>query len=191
MKKIIMIAVSVAASGIVFGQSVKLGIKGGVNFATFHSAYAADNLTDYNGITSFNAGGLAHIHVAPHFAVQPELYYSRQGAEYGAVKTDLGYLNLPVLAQYMVGNGFRLQTGPQVGFLLSAKYKTGEIENDIKDNYHSAEFAWAFGASYQFPGTGVGVDARYNLGITDANDEVNRRVKNRVVSVGLFYQFSK
>ena|SRR5205809_1604036 len=186
MKKIFMMAVGVAASAMVFGQSVKLGIKGGVNFATFHSPEG-----EYNGITSFNAGGLAHIHVTPHFAVQPELFYSGQGAEYGAVKANLGYLNLPVLLQYMTGNGFRLQTGPQLGFLLSAKYKTGEIENNIKDNYHSADFGWAFGASYQFPGTGVGIDARYNLGITDANDEFNRHVKNRVVSVGLFYQFSK
>jgi hypothetical protein len=188
MKKIFLMAVGVAASAMVFGQSVKLGIKAGANFATFH---ASDDATDYNGITSFNAGGLAHIHVTSNFAVQPELYYSRQGAEYGAVKANLGYLNLPVLLQYMVGNGFRLQTGPQVGFLLSAKYKTGEIENDMKDYYKSAEFGWAFGASYQFPGTGVGIDARYNLGISDANDEANKHIKNRVASVGLFYQFSK
>ena len=32
----------------------------------------------------------------------------------------LNYINVPVL-QYMFGDGFRLQTGPQLGILTNAK----------------------------------------------------------------------
>ncbi|HET6996073.1 MAG TPA: porin family protein [Chitinophagaceae bacterium] len=185
MKKILMIAVCVTASGFLFAQTVQFGLKGGVNVASVHS----DNNTDYNSVTSFHAGGLAHIHVSPHLAVQPELFYSGEGAEFGGSKVKFGYLNLPVLAQYMIGNGFRLQTGPQIGFLLSAKQKSGESETDIKDNYKGVDFGWAIGASYLFPGTGVGIDARYTLGITDIYDAGPTKVQNRVFGLGLFYQF--
>jgi len=182
-----MIAVCVSASGFLFAQTAQFGIKGGVNVASYHSN---DN-TDFNSVTSFHAGGLVHIHMTSRLAIQPELLYSGQGAENkpADLKAKLGYLNVPVLAQYMIGDGFRLQTGPQVGFLLSAKLKSGESETDVKDSYSGVDFAWTFGAGYLFPGTGVGVDARYNLGLKDINEGGPAKVYNRVFAVGLFYQF--
>jgi hypothetical protein len=54
-------------------------------------------------------------------ALQPEAVYSSQGAKYtvnGAEHTlSLNYINIPLQIQYMFDNGFRLQTGPQAGFL--------------------------------------------------------------------------
>jgi Outer membrane protein beta-barrel domain len=182
MKKIMMIAVCITASQFLFAQSsnVHWGLKAGLNVASL----SADN-TDYDSRVSFYAGGLAHIHVTHHFALQPEVYFSGQGAKNGGSTVKLGYLNIPLLAQYMTGNGFRLETGPQLGILLSAQQKTGDVKIDIKSSLNGADFSWAFGAGYQFPGTGVGVDARYNLGI----NEINSTIKNRVFAVGLFYQF--
>ena len=74
MKKVFTIAVCVAASGFLFAQSpnVQLGLKGGVNIASLN----VENGVDFNSRASFYVGGLAHIHVSPHFAVQPEIYYS-------------------------------------------------------------------------------------------------------------------
>jgi hypothetical protein len=100
-------------------------------------------------MTGFHAGGLAHIHLNRHFALQPELVYSSQGAEYGSSsKTKLNYINVPVLGQYMFGNGLRLQTGPQVGFLTTAKSKDASEETSIQNFLKDADFSWSFGAGY-------------------------------------------
>ncbi|MDP4264552.1 MAG: porin family protein [Bacteroidota bacterium] len=186
MKKIMLIAVCITAGGLLFAQpsNVVLGIKGGVNVASLN----VENGVDYNSRASFYAGGLAHIHLTSNFALQPELYFSGQGGKSGSTILKLGYLNIPLLLQYMAGNGFRLQTGPQLGILLSAQSKNGNVKIDVKDNLDAVDFTWAFGASYQFPGSGAGLDARYNLGISNVNSGGNN-IQNRVFSLGLFYQF--
>jgi hypothetical protein len=161
----------------------QFGLKAGVNIANLH----VDG-SEYDSRTGFYVGGLAHVHITKYFAVQPEVMYSSQGAEIGSIKRTEGYINVPVLAQYMVNNGFRLQTGPQVGFLTSAKNKSGDIEVDVKDQLNTVDFAWSFGASY-ISKTGLGLDARYNLGISNINDNESVEAKNRVFQVGAFYQF--
>jgi len=98
------------------------------------------------------------------------------------------YLNMPMLAQYMTGSGFRLETGPQLGFLLAAKNKNGNNETNFKDDFKPLDFSWAFGAGYVFPGTGFGLDARYNVGISNIHDAPGT-LRNNVFSVGAFYQW--
>jgi hypothetical protein len=162
------------------------GVKAGVNLANLNLESDADLSTK----TSLYLGALAHLHISQHFAIQPELMYSGQGAKYNesGTKINLNYINLPILAQYMTGSGFRLQTGPQVGALVSAKVKDDEISTDLKDEYKKIDFSWAFGASY-VSNSGLGIDARYNLGLSNINDGTSK-IKNRVFQVGLFYQFS-
>jgi Outer membrane protein beta-barrel domain len=162
----------------------QFGLKAGVNIANIH----ADG-SDYDSRTGFYAGGLAHVHITTHFAIQPEVVYSTQGADFGSFKRKQDYINVPVLAQYMTNTGFRLQTGPQVGFLTSAKNKSGDVEVDVKDQLNTVDFAWSFGASY-ISKTGLGLDARYNLGISNINDNESIEARNRVFQVGAFYQFS-
>ncbi len=53
-----------------------------------------------------------------------------------------------VLAQYMVNGSFRLQTGTQAGFLVSAKQKIGDIEVDVDDTFNSVDISWFFGGAY-------------------------------------------
>jgi hypothetical protein len=190
MKKVFLIAVCVAACGLLFAQTphVQFGLKAGVNIASLNE----ENGVDLNSRAAFHVGGLAHIHVSRHFAVQPEIYYSGQGGKDEDEEIKLGYLNMPVLLQYMTGNGLRLQTGPQVGILLSAKDED-EVDNitfDIKDQLKSVDFSWSFGASYQIPNSGLGLDARYNLGITNIRESGGNVLQNRVASIGLFYQFT-
>jgi len=168
-------------------------VKADLNLA---SLVSSSNDVDYSYKPSFNAGVLAHIHVTKHFAVQPELMYSGQGAKYTLAGEDghinLGYINLPVLFQYMFGDGFRLETGPQIGALASAKSKVGDNSVDIKDNLKGVDFSWAVGASYVSP-SGFGGDIRYNPGISNINDNRNddSKIRNSVFSIGAFYQFKE
>jgi hypothetical protein len=185
MKKTILLVVAVVLAHLLHAQrnNVEFGIKAGINAANFK----IDPSFNSNSRIGLHLGGLAHIHVSEHFAVQPELMVSAQGADYDGDNEDkFTYLNLPVLAQVMFGDGFRVQTGPQAGLLLNAKSENGNAESDIDDNYKRGDFAWAFGAGY-LSRSGLGVDVRYNLGISDIS-ETTADVKNRVWQMGLFYQ---
>jgi hypothetical protein len=170
---------------------VEFGVKAGLNVAGLHSS-AANNL---DSRASVYAGGLAHIHLSKHIAIQPEVVYSGQGAKQnvgdGNYVLRLNYINVPVLLQYMIADGFRLQTGPQLGLLTNAKAKTGNITTGVKSDYTSADFAWSVGAGY-LTHSGLGVDARYNIGINNINNTGNysqNKLQNRVFQIGLFYQF--
>jgi len=189
MKRILIIAtVSLIALATRAQSNVHLGLKAGVNVASLK----IENGDDLDSKASFNVGGLAHIHVTKHFAIQPELILSGQGGKYdvgnSTGKVNLTYLNIPVLGQYMFGDGFRLETGPQLGFLLSAKNKLNNVTVDVKNSYKTTDFSWAFGVGYVSE-MGLGADLRYNLGLSNINDASSTNVQNRVLSLGLFYQF--
>lgn len=166
----------------------EFGLKGGLNISGVH----VQNNSGPDAKPSFHLGGLAHIHINRYFALQPEIVYSGQGFKQTIANTDykynLHYVNVPVLAQFMVGDGFRLETGPQLGVLAAARQKAGGTSIDIRDNYKPVDFAWVVGAGYLTP-SGFGIDARYNLGISNINDVSGTAVNNRVFQAGVFYQF--
>ena len=128
-------------------QHVNIGIKGGLNLYSINN----DNNSNYDTKAGFHAGLMGHIHLARQFALQPELVYSVQGAKYTVAgvdtKLNLGYINVPVMFQYMFDNGFRLQAGPQVGFLINGKAETNDSKTDVKDNFKTVDFALGAGAS--------------------------------------------
>jgi hypothetical protein len=184
MKKLFVTIIVCITTYSLAAQHTNFGLKAGYNSSSVQISDGAD----FDSKSGFHIGGLAHIHISEHFAVQPELVFSLQGGEKPNNKLKLNYVNIPVLAQYMIGDGFRLQTGPQFGFLVSAEQKIGNIEVDIDDTFNSFDLSWAFGASYIFS-SGIGVDARYNLGLNNISDDSDFEAKNRVFQVGLFYQF--
>jgi len=191
MKKLSLIVLALVAVNAMYAQptAVQFGIKGGANLANIKIENAADG--DHR--LGFHVGGLAHIHLSRLFALQPELMFSMQGREQEVngieYKTKLSYINVPVLLQYMAGTGFRLQTGPQLGILVDAESEGNGVEVDVKKSYKTPDVSWAFGASY-LTNVGLGLDARYNLGLSNINDVNATKMTNRVWQFGLFYQFA-
>ena len=172
-------------------QKAHFGIKGGMNASSLNSSPANSDMQTKIG---FNAGLLAHIHGSnAQWAVQPEVYYSSEGAKSKSNsdnKLDLGYLNVPVLLQYMFDNGFRIEAGPQIGFLLNAKSKSNSGSTDAKDAYKKTNFSIPVGVGY-LTSSGLGFDARYNFGISDINDaSTGTKIHSNVFQFGIFYQFS-
>ncbi len=171
-------------------QHVNIGIKGGLNVYNIKN----DNNAKYDSKVGFNVGLLGHIHLAKQLAFQPELVYSTQGAKYNTAsietKINLAYINIPLLIQYMFDNGFRLQAGPQIGFLVSAKAKTGSAEIDLKENLKKVDFAIGAGVGYVHPSSGFGIDARYNIGLSNIYDNATVKSYNRGLQVGVFYLFN-
>lgn len=185
MKKLLISCSSLFFSTLLLAQAsnVHFGLKAGLNIASLN----VENGVDYNAKAFPHVGAFAHVHMSPHFALQPEMYFSGQGGKDGSTSVNLAYFNIPLLFQYMTGTGFRMYTGPQLGVLLKAKFKDGNVEEDIKDELKTADFSWAFGVSYLFPGSPLGLDARYNLGISDITVS-SPNVQNRVFGIGIFYQ---
>ena len=172
-------------------QEAHFGIKAGMNASSLNSSPANSDMQTKIG---FNAGVLTHIHGAnAQWAIQPEAYYSSEGAKSKSnsdSKTELGFINVPVLIQYMFDNGFRIEAGPQAGFLLNAKSKVNDVSTDIKDNLKGATFSIPVGVGY-LTTSGLGFDARYNFGISDLSKNPDgTKLHSNVFQFGLFYQFS-
>jgi hypothetical protein len=175
-------------SVVLFAQDARLGFKGGLNIAHLNN----NNNNEWGSRVGFNAGILAHIHLDPNLAVQPELVYSSQGTKYTPNNREhnlrLDYVNIPVLLQYMFSNGFRLETGPQLGFLVNVKERPNGAEpNFTSDDFKAVDFAWSAGLGY-VSASGLGIDARYNFGLSNINDAGTNVLHNSVFQVGLFYE---
>ena len=189
MKKITFALCTLFLSGALMAQQTSLGFKGGLNVSHLNS----NGADEWGSRLGFHAGILAHIHVDPNWAVQPELLYSSQGTKYtitnGEHDLHLDYVNIPVLLQYMFSNGFRVETGPQLGFLVNVKDRHNGNETGIftSDDFKSVDFAWSAGLGY-VGSKGLGIDARYNFGLSNINDAGSNVLHNSVFQVGLFYQ---
>ena len=195
MKKISFLALSFLFGAVVLAQSTSnFGVKGGINIAS-----TTNDEGDQSGSRfGFHAGLLAHIHLAPNWSLQPEVVYSSQGSKYTTPtlnvehQLSLNYINIPLQLQYNFNNGFRLQTGPQIGFLASVADKVDGTETGdfTSDDFKSTDFSWTFGLGY-LGSSGFGIDGRYNLGISNINDFGTATVKNTVFQLGVFYLFNQ
>ena len=186
MKKTIIFAAAFFLMLSVKAQSTHFGLKAGLN------ASSLSNSSNSETKIGFNAGLLAHIHTSSKmWAIQPEIYYSSEGAKSKSdnnATLDLGYINIPVLAQYLFNQGFRIEAGPQVGFAVSAKSKSGSTTTDVKSSMNSAVFSIPVGLGY-LTSSGLGFDARYNFGISNIYKSSALKVHSNVFQFDVFYQF--
>ncbi len=188
MKKISLFFCALLFGSILFAQNTTIGLKAGLNVANVSNSSGSE----MGSKIGLNAGLLAHIHLNPVLALQPEVVYSSQGAKYtvsnGEHQLSLNYINIPLQLQYMFGNGFRLQTGPQVGFLAGVKDKVRNVETQTftTQDFKSVDFSWSAGLGY-VSYSGLGVDGRYNFGISNINNAGPNVLRNNVFQLGLFY----
>ena len=106
MKKLIIAAIAVLSVGVASAQSVKFGVKGGLDLAI--AAASGGNITVSTSETGFYFGGFVQIGVSEKFAIQPELLYAK-------VK-ELGQFQIPILAKYSISKEFSVLAGQNLGF---------------------------------------------------------------------------
>ncbi|KAF2330237.1 porin family protein [Flavobacterium daemonense] len=192
MKKIILSTIALMAFAFSNAQETRFGVKGGLNLANFTGDF------DTNLKAGFHIGGFAEIKIIERLAIQPELLFSTQGARYnmdgggkdsGAYK--LNYINVPVLAKFYVTKKFTVESGPQIGFLVSAKNES----RDIKDAYKTADYGFNFGAGYNFTDN-FSVGLRYTVGLSGIYDrdyvdfsDYYDSTKNSNLQLSLAYKF--
>lgn len=188
MKKLALIVIAGISFATAHAQ-FQFGLKGGANFANISDAWGNSSRTQFN----FNAGVFFKMPVARHVAIQPELYYSGQGDRYieaGYTGTDhFNYINLPVLLKLTGRTGFYFETGPQFGFLIGATTSIQGVSQDIKSQINSGDFAWVFGIGCKIPMSPLGIDLRYNVGLSNINNYQgdNSVIHNNVFQFGLTY----
>lgn len=198
MKKVILSAAMLLAIGFTAkAQDIKFGVKAGLNIATL----TGDVADEVDSRTSFHAGGVVEFKVGKNFSVQPELLYSGQGAKFDAFEDGVNYettfkfdyINVPVLAKYYIVEGFSIEAGPQVGFLVNSKMEVkapgvGSVEVDAKELTNGVDFGIVGGVAYDLP-IGVFFQARYNAGIANIIDETGTSTQNGVFQFSVGYKF--
>ena len=189
MKKISFIVSFFLIGLAVNAQVVNFGLKGGVNLATIDN----DQNSQIENRVGFHGGLFANIPVSSQIAIQPEAVYSSQGAKYNIgndkLNLALNYVNIPVMIQAMVGKGFYAEVGPQLGILTGTADKINDVEAGFvsTDDFKKTDVALGFGLGYK-GFSGFGIDARYNLGLTNINNSGSANIKNNVLQVGLQLQ---
>jgi hypothetical protein len=191
MKKMFVLVVGLMLSSVLLAQKPVWGLKGGLNFATLRST-ENDERFKLDSRIGYHLGIISHNHLTRKIAIQPELQFSSQGTEVNTTSQDfnwrLSYINVPVMFQYMFNNGFRVEAGPYVGFLLGAKalYDDG-TDDDLKDDFKTFDAGLGLGLNY-LTYSGFGFGGRYNIGLANISDG-DERVQNRVFQLSVFYMF--
>jgi len=138
--------------------------------------------------------------IAEPFVVTAGALVSMQGANADDtnftkdISTSLTYLNIPILANYYIIPGLAVKAGIQPGFMLALKHKWSDNvlgtwqdhEVTDKDGYKTFDLSIPLGLSYEV--SDFVIDARYNLGITNINDDSNYTAKNGVIMLTVGYK---
>ena len=169
---------------------------------------------DKSPIAGALLGVEAEYQLAPQFSLAAGVNYALQGSgwkdknisvngevvEIKDAKIELGYVTVPVTANYYLFKNFAVKAGVQFGFLTNAsmkataerdKYKA-DSDMDIKDAFKKVDISIPMGVSYQF-NVPIVLDLRYNLGLTKVNKESeagHKDFKNNVIQLTVGYKFA-
>jgi Outer membrane protein beta-barrel domain len=139
-----------------------------------------------------------------HLVAQPELVYAIKGfrierdGEYRGASSSLTYLQAGLLlrAEYDMTRRVRpyLVLGPELGFLLSAKFDNGLGSiSDSKDDLKSTDFGLilGLGAMYSLPPWGaLGLELRADLGLVSIDGQGDGdEIRNAALTLLLAYLY--
>ncbi len=183
MKKIV-VFLSCFILGNLMAQSIKFGVKAGLNLA---------NLTNIenSGIKKgFHLGGVSEFEVNDRFYVQPELLFSVHGTK--IIDNDnkdnsirLVYVTIPFMMKYYIKGGLCAEAGPYVSFNLSSYQGRNDYAKDISEDIAGLDYGIGLGLNYMLSNT-LNFGLRYNLGISQVFVDNDKSIRNGVfcISVG-------
>lgn len=189
---------------------LSIGPRAAVNFSNV--AFDSDQEVNSENLLGFAFGAAAEIGISERFAIQPEVLFSQSGFilkdefELSGELIDLdvryNYLQIPLLAKLKFGSDaavFNVFAGPHVGFGLgNITFGTevmGEKETETQSwedtGYTKFDFGVTGGVGVSFPvGPGkLGIDLRYQLGLSNLSDEDDddEKASNRNFQAGVSY----
>lgn len=186
MKKTFIAAALVLSMASVAGaQNLTGGVKIGLNSSNVKYTYDGGS-SKADARLSGHVGFYAVYMFQDKFGFQPEFVISGEGTKNNDTKLALTYINIPLLLRMNVIEKLSIHTGPQIGFLVSAKAKDDGNSIDVKDGMKGIGLAWGLGAMYDLP-KNFNVGLRYNFGLSriDDNDtDEKAKVSTLQLSVG-------
>jgi len=191
MKRVSLLMLAFIALAVTGTAQIKFGAKAGVNLAKVAGKTEGEK-ESFDSKVGMHIGGVVEIPVSEKFSVMPEVNFDQWGGQLEesgmTLSMNLSYINVPILAKYNVG-GFGIYAGPQIGFLMSSKYKLDDEEEDI-EGLKGTDFGAVFGAEYNLA-YGIFLSARYNLGLTRVNEEAtdDDYFKNSAITFGVGIKF--
>ena len=161
------------------GQSLKFGLKAGLNYANLTGSEIKTE-----AITNYHAGVVVEVKLFEGLALQPELIYSTQGATFKTVsqdfKNELGYITIPVMVKINLSQSLTLELGPQAGFLLSEKNNFDVRKSNTFDFTANAGLGLKITESLFAQG-------RYGLGLSEIKTDSN--IKNSILQLSVGFMF--
>lgn len=159
-------------------KTFNFGAKAGINLADlFGDTYSGSTFKPGIAI-----GVLAEMPFSDKWSFAGELYYSAEGAKaYKKEPSDgsytysvtqrINYINLPLIAKYIINHHWNIQIGPQFGLLLCAKeirkVKSGDAPDsfndgtkNVYDRYRPLYTSFFIGTEYQIT-ENMGVQGRF------------------------------
>jgi len=187
MKKLILTTLSLVAFTFSNAQTnddtatgASFGVKGGANFSNLYT----EDVDDNNVLTCFNVGFFVTMPITEFLAIQPEVLYSRKGAELvynnafatGTAKFKLNYIEVPVLLKINLTKNFNVHAGPYFAYLIDGdvtnESSSGNFdfeENLSNDDFNKFDYGLSAGLGFDFDSFGIG--ARYNYGLAKVGKE--------------------
>ncbi len=199
-KSALVLLVALVATTPLFAQKkVSPGVRAGVNVATL-SNIDADFKAD------FYVGGILSLNLGRKYTLQPELVYTRQGANNvtfvdndsgnptGTEDVTIQYLSLGVINKFYFVEGFHGMVGPSLDMKIGKNFPRIDFDDD---DYGGVDLGISLGLGYTLP-MGLTVEGRFKTGMLDAFnndyflglfDNPDRISLNRVFQLGLSYSF--
>lgn len=173
------------------------GIRGGLNVSTLTQAEATAK-------TDFYIGAFGAINFTRTYTLQPEINYSRQGANdvmlqhydfnsdsYITDKRDIDikYISLSLINKFHLVDGFHVMVGPTLDISVGERMGPSYSELDLGINA---------GLGYRFK-NGISLEARFKKGVVDVLDSYDYTLysynfgdwnTNNVLQFGVSYAFN-
>ena len=187
----------------------EFGVKVGLNFSTFNNA----DVFNPDTRTGINFGLYGRYQWTTRISAKIELLYTNMGARsdqfdvannvsFKDYSINLDYIALPILGEFMIADGLRLELGPYIGVLVTSQQSfksiqpsnSTDVPDDLNPNSDQANFidvGIIAGATYHFP-SGFGIGSRYQQGFGNAlgNDFFrNASGANSAIVINLYQTF--
>ena len=178
-------------------SDVKLGLKAGVNLMTGGEYNLLGTYISSSYQPGFQVGAFMDFPLSSQVAMAPEILYSQKNAKFtetiagakGEIKTNLGYIDVPVLLKFNASPQFNVVVGPQASFLVSHKTTTsadGNVlaTNEDKKDINKSIFGGVLGVGYTVT-PNIGINARYMMDFQKVAKEVTQQDKAKLSGFAL------
>lgn len=172
MKKIVLVTLTVLITTITFSQ-VRFGLKAGLNLSKPEGFIHKNEF-----MLTEHFGAVAKMDINKAVFLRPELLYSVKGYKFPALgNVDKGtlsfsYVSMPILVGSRQIDKLSILLGPEVGYLLNAKYRFPDSTVSHPEYFNKFDFAANIGAGYTI-NKKFSIEVRYSHGFKTLIDVVH------------------